>query len=67
MFKARSLNHTFIGDSFLTMRLHSPSNSYIALEQVGGNTDCRITQRFSVTYTTDNIEKGENITFYYMV
>ncbi|KAJ8978718.1 hypothetical protein NQ317_015966 [Molorchus minor] len=69
-FNARSLNHTDIGDSFMAVRLYSPSTSYIFLEQriLEKNPDeCRPPQQFAVYYTTNNLNENEIVTFYYMI
>ncbi|KAJ8928546.1 hypothetical protein NQ314_018884 [Rhamnusium bicolor] len=70
LIEARSLNHTHIGDSFLAVRLFSPSNSYILLQQTvleKSKDDCRAPQQFTVYYTTDRLNENEDITFYYMI
>ncbi|XP_074042577.1 alpha-1-inhibitor 3 isoform X2 [Leptinotarsa decemlineata] len=67
---ARSLNHSNIGDSFLAVRLFSPSNSYIDLQQTVAKkeeNECRPSQQFKVIFTADALNDNENITFYYMI
>ncbi|KAG5869784.1 hypothetical protein JTB14_022629 [Gonioctena quinquepunctata] len=69
-FNARSLNHSNIEESFLAVRLFSPSNSYIHMQQnilKKEDSECRPQQQFKVFFTTDSLNENETVTFYYMM
>lgn len=65
---ANSINNTNIEDSFLAVRLYSPTSSYIYIERdTNINKTCDTPFQYKILYTTDHFKEGENITFYYMV
>ncbi|CAG9820997.1 unnamed protein product [Phaedon cochleariae] len=69
-FNARSLNHSNIEDSFLAMRLYSASNIHIHIQRnvlEKAKNECRASQQFEITLTTNSFRNNENITLYYLV
>ncbi|CAG9863564.1 unnamed protein product [Phyllotreta striolata] len=67
-FYAKSLNRSLVEDTFLAVRLFSPSNSYIQIQSEEKKPEeCRLQMQYKITFTTDHFADNETVTFYYII